>query len=140
MNEDYRIELTRTSAKTQDLRYAEGPRHLVVELELAGFGKADWVALESDLDSWAEPQGLAISQEERNGIRERIGHWCGRNGVQLDFVAGIELRDFFEAEQKNGWVLNRRPDGSISADPPDLDLLKRLRRFWRALSRSGGHG
>ena len=51
MKPDYVIELVRSSAKTQDLSYLEGARRLVIELELAGFGKTDWVALDSDLDS-----------------------------------------------------------------------------------------
>ena len=139
MGKDYRIELIGTSAKTQDVRYAEGARSLAVEIELAGFGKADWVALESDLKSWAEPAGLAITQEEGQRIREQIRHWCSHNGIRLDFVAGVELRDFFEAEERNGWVMTRRPDGAISADPPHLSLLKRVRRLWRCLSPSGGN-
>ena len=83
MKLDYGIDLVRSSAKTQDLTYMEGSRRLVVEIELAGFGKADWVALDSDLDSWTASQGQAVTPEEKQRIRERINDWCRRQRIRV---------------------------------------------------------
>jgi hypothetical protein len=131
--EEYRIELIRTSPKTQDLIYYEGSRRLVVYLELAGFGKTDWVGADEDLSRWSAPAGVLVPADKKAEILSRIADWSKQNRIRLDIGPGLTRDEFLARQQADGWTLQTIADGSVLATPPHVGLWLRTKRLFHAL-------
>ena len=115
---EYSFRMERTSYKSQDLIYEEPGHKLVVYLEMSGLRKVDWVGCETDFHQWTEPPHETIPAHTQAEILRRLATWTQAHRIRIKFGPAIDMKAYFAEQEKAGWTLERRGDGTILARPP----------------------
>jgi hypothetical protein len=115
---DHSIRMERTSYKSQDLVYEEVGYKLVVYLEMSGVRRFDWLAVDTAFERWTEPAGETIPEAKQAVILRRFDEWARGQGLCIDVGPGMDRETFLAAQEKQGWRLERLPDGAVLAHPP----------------------
>jgi len=119
------VQTTEDGWQFATLVYREGERVLAVELEKSGVRGSDWLTVDSAFCQWSEPAGVPLEPEQTDRVLARLATWSQHSGVRLDIAPAV---DPLLTMQLEGYRLERQPDGSVLATPPDRPrgLLGRL--------------
>lgn len=124
---EYSFELKRgDDYKSRYLYYKDKTHELKIYLEMSGSWKYDWVCVTTTSFSyWDIPKGQLIAEDKKNEIINRLKDWSTKNKIRIDIGPGMTLEEMIEEDKKRGWIVEKRPDGSIKLIPPPAKLFFR---------------
>lgn len=102
MPEPFTIESRRDSYKDLRVTYAEGERHIVVDLETSGIPAIAWVGDTAQLRQWTKPPALPLTREKQMRVQARLEQWARARGEPVQFGA-IDWRAFEAGHRARGW-------------------------------------
>jgi hypothetical protein len=120
MNDEYSFRMERESYKSQNLIYEEPGHKLVVYLEMSGVKHFDWVGCDVEFREWTEPAGELIPADKQAEILGRLDRWSRHREprLRIDIGPPIDMNEFFLEQERRGFKVERRPDGTVAVSHP----------------------
>jgi hypothetical protein len=102
-----------------EIFYEEPGYKLEISFDGSGVPQFDFGCDDAQFQKWTEPAGEPIPKEKQEEIIGRLRYWARKEkGLRLDIGPGIDMKAFFEEQEKMGFKVERRPDGTVVVSHP----------------------
>jgi hypothetical protein len=76
------------------------------------------IGWDTEFHKWTEPAGEPIPAEKQTEILRRLAEWSRKQSLRIDIGPGIDMNTYFAEQEKKGFKVERRPDGTVVVSHP----------------------